>query len=162
MHSYISIKQGNDNLLKFNFTGFYEYLTSIAGGKKSPSSATTIVTDIQNYFLYTNPNSNTALPYYDLLLDMNRLKNYLQHLQNNFQFAATTISEKIRRLRIAIEYTLYKENANECNTIMFMRCTKILTNLSKWGRSITKEIRQQRNQHALVSQQEVCFDQLLI
>ena len=89
MHSYTSIKQGNDNLLKFNFPGFYEYLTSIAGGKKSPSSATTIVTDIQNYFLYTNPNSNTALPYYDLLLDMNHLKNYLQHLQNNFQFAAT-------------------------------------------------------------------------
>ena len=141
--------------MKFDFTGFYDYLTSIAGGKKSPSSAKSIVTDVQNYFYYTNPNSNTTLPYYDLLLDMDHLKNYLQHLQHNFQFAATTISEKIRRLKLAIEYTLHRENADECNTNMFMRCTKILTNLSKWGKSLSREIQQQRNQHALVSVQKV-------
>ena len=114
-----------------------------------------IATDVQNYFYYTNPNSNTTMPYYDLLLDMDHLKNYLQHLQQNFQFAATTISEKIRRLRLAIEYTLHRENSDECNTSMFMRCTKILTNLSKWGKSLSREIQQQRNKHALVSVQKV-------
>lgn len=141
--------------MKFDFNGFNEYLTSIAGGKKSTTAAKSIVTDVQNYFYYTNPAANTTLPYYDLLLDMDHLKNYLQHLQQNFQFAATTISEKIRRLRLAIEYTLHKENSTECNTSMFIRCNKILTNLIKWGKSLSKDIQHQRNKQALVSVQKV-------
>lgn len=143
--------------LHFDFNGFYEYLTSIAGGKKSPTTAKSIVIDVQNYFYFTNPTSNTTMPYYDLLLDMSHLKNYLHHLQQHFQFAATTISEKIRRLRLAIEYTLHTENANECNTSMFIRCTKILTNLTKWGKSLSKDIQQQRNKQALVSAQKVFY-----
>ena len=86
---------------------------------------------------------------------MDKLKNYLEYLQQNFQFAATTISEKIRRLRLAIEYTLHTENANECNTTMFMRCTKILTNLTKWGKSLSREIQQQRNKQAMVLVQKI-------
>ena len=95
------------------------------------------------------------MPYHDLLLNMDKLKNYLEHLQQNFQFAPTTISEKIRRLRLAIDYTLHRENANECNTAMFMRCTKISTNLTKWGKSLSREIQQQRNKQAMVSIQKV-------
>lgn len=98
--------------------------------------------------------SNTPRPYYDLLLDMCNLKNYLQHLQN-FKFAATTLSEKIRRLKLAIEYTLYRENADECDTRMFIRCTKIITNLTKWGKSLSKDIQHQRNKQALLSAEKV-------
>ena len=137
----------------FDYAGFIEYLTSIAGGKKSTTTAKSIVADIQNYFYFTS--SNNRKPCYDLLLDMSHLKNYLQYLQQHFVFAATTISEKIRRLRLAIEYILHTENSDECNTTMFIRCTKILTNLSKWGKSLTKDIQKQRHKQSLVSAQKV-------
>ena len=140
--------------LCFDFNGFTKYLTSIAGGKKSVSTAKAIVADIQNYFCFI---SDSHKPHYDLLLDMENLKNYLQYLQQHFTFAATTISEKIRRLRLAIEYTLHIENSDECDTIMFMRCTKILTNLLKWGKSLSKDIQRQHHKQSVKSAQKVCI-----
>ena len=86
---------------------------------------------------------------------MDNLKNYFHQLQDKFQFAATTISEKIRRLRLAIEYTIHKENPDECNTVMFVRCTKIINNLMKWGKSLCKDVHKQRNKQAIVSAQKV-------
>lgn len=147
--------QSSGPLLCFDYNGFDDYLTSIAGGNKSKTTAKSIVTDIKNYFYFTNPTSEERTPYYDLLLNMSHLKNYLQHLQHNFHFAATTISEKLRRLRLAVDYTLYKENPDECNTAMFMRCTKVITNLSKWGKSLSKDVQKQRHKQSLVSAQKV-------
>ena len=65
------------------------------------------------------------------------------------------MAEKIRRLKLAIEYTLHKENAHECNTTMFIRCTKIITNLTKWGKSLSKDIQQQRNKQTILSAEKV-------
>ena len=144
------INKHTNAALCFDFNGFTKYLTSIAGGQKSVSTAKAIVADIQNYFCFI---SESHKPHYDLLLDMENLQNYLQYLQQHFSFAATTISEKIRRLRLAIEYTLHIENSDESNTIMFMRCTKILTNLLKCGKSLSKDIQKQRHKQSLKSAQ---------
>lgn len=140
--------------LCFDYAEFNEYLTSIAGGMKSKTSAKSIVTDVQKYFYFCDSTSNKN-PYFDLLLNMSHLKNYLQHLQQHFVLAATTISEKIRRLKLAIEYILHKENPDECNTNMFIRCTKIITNLSRWGKSLSKDIQKQRHKQSFVSAQKV-------
>ena len=88
------INKHTNAALCFDFNGFTKYLTSIAGGQKSVSTAKAIVADIQNYFCFI---SESHKPHYDLLLDMENLQNYLQYLQQHFSFAATTISEKIRK-----------------------------------------------------------------
>ena len=142
----------------FDFNGFTEYLTSIAGGKKSVSTAKAIVADIQNYFFFI---SDSHKPHYNLLLDMENLKNYLQYLQQHFTFASTTITEKIRWLRLAVEYTLHIDNSDECDITMFMRCTKILTNLLKWGKSMSKDIQKQRHKQSVKSAQKVCKAMLI-
>ena len=87
---------------------------------------------------------------------MVNLQHYLQHLQNDFQFAPTTLSEKIRRLILAMEYILHKENPDESNAAMFMQITKIINNLSKWKKNLSRDIKYQRNRQALLSTREVC------
>ena len=93
----------------FNVDGFIEYLQSLAGGNKSYSVAKANATDISTFFEQTSHSSVSK--YYDILLDTNNLYKYINHLQNNKHFTANTISDKLRRLRQAIEYTEVSENS---------------------------------------------------
>jgi len=140
----------------FNFDGLFDYLTSIAcdGGKRSLTTAKSILIDIKNYFIFAS--STPGCPQLEDLLNMVNLQQYLQHLQNDFQFAPTTLSEKIRRLILAMEYILHKENPDESNAAMFMQITKIINNLAKWKKNLSRDIKNQRNRQALLSTREVC------
>jgi len=88
------------------------YLTSIAGGRKKKSSATAIV-DIKSYYRFTTPSAAKEKNYYDYLLNLQYLKAYVDYLQQDCALAPTTIAAKIRRLRLAMEYTLFAENPTE-------------------------------------------------
>jgi len=139
----------------FDYLSFMEYLTSIAGGRKNKSSATAIVAEIKTYYKFTTQSATPAKHYYDYLLNLQYLKAYLDYLQEGCQFAPTTISEKIRRLRLAMEFILFTENPTETDTTLFTRTHQLMMHLSKWGKSLSKGIKEQRRKHSLVSAQQV-------
>ena len=132
-----------------------EYLTSIAGGRKNKSSAAAIVAEIKCYYTFIEGFSETAMPYYDYLLNLQYLKAYLDYLQEDCELAPTTVSEKLRRLKLAIEFTLFIENPTETDAVLFTRAHQILMHLSKWGKSLSKGIKEQRRKHSLVSAKQV-------
>ena len=76
-------------------------------------------------------------------------------MQNNKQFTASTVSEKLRRLRQAIEYTEARENNLKVNQELFSRCQLISNLLVKWGKSLHKDIAKLRRKQNIISQQQV-------
>lgn len=137
----------------FDIDGFIDYLQSLAGGNKSYSVAKAIAADISLFFEQTSHSSTST--YYDPLLDTNNLYKYINHLQTNKHFTASTISEKLRRLRQAIEYTEARENSIKIDQELFSRCQRITSQLVKWGKSLHKEISIQRKKQDMISQQQV-------
>jgi len=137
----------------FNIDGFIEYLQSLAGGNKSYSVAKAIATDISTFFEQTSHSSTSK--YYDILLDTNNLYKYISLLQNTKQFTASTISEKLRRLRQAIEYTEVTENSITIDQGLIGRCQRVIGQLVRWGKSLHKEISKQRQRQDVISQQQV-------
>lgn len=81
--------------------------------------------------------------------------NYVKHLQDVKEYAPTTIAEKMRRLQLAIDYTIAMENKDEKNDKMFIRCQRIIKHLEKWRHSLSKDITKQRMKHAIMSEKEV-------
>jgi len=78
----------------FDTNGFIGYLKSIAGGKKSIEVAKAIAHDVAKFFSITPQSSDQN--YYDVLLNVENLYGYINHLQDQKRFAPTTVSEKIR------------------------------------------------------------------
>lgn len=93
--------------------------------------------------------------YYDVLLNIENLYNYINYLQDVKEFAPTTVAEKLRRLQMAIEYTIAKENKEENNDAMFVRCQRIMKHLEKWRHSLSKDITKQRMRHFITSEKAV-------
>jgi len=141
----------------FDYSSFMEYLMSIAGGRKNKQSATAIVAEIKNYFSFITSLASykPGVHYYDDLLNLQHLKAYLDYLQEDCEFAPTTTSEKIRRLRLGMEFTLFHENPTETNTTLYTRTHLIMTHLLKWSKSLSKGIKEQRRRQSLISAQQV-------
>ena len=142
-------------MMEFDFDSFQHYLQSIAGGRKNKTSATAITVELKNYYHFVAPFADSNVHYYDYLLNLKHLKSYLDYLQEDCEFAPTTISEKIRRLRMAMEFVLYKENPMETNTSFFTRTHQIMMHLSKWCKSLSKGIKEQRRKHVFASAKQV-------
>jgi len=134
----------------FDYSTFLQYLTSIAGVRRNKSSAA----DIEHYYNFTGDCLETGKYYYDYLLNLQYLKAYMDYLEDDCELAPTTISEK-SRLRLAIEFTLFLENPMENNAALFTRAHQILMRLSKWSKSLSKRIKEQRLKHSLISTKEV-------
>ena len=86
---------------------------------------------------------------------MENLYSYIDVLQNQSGFAATTIADKLRRMQQAIEYTIITENKDERNDAMFVRCQRVIKHLEKWRHSLRKDIAKQRMKQYLISEKEV-------
>jgi len=102
--------------MDFDYNSFQDYLQSIAGGRKSRKA---IVAELKKYYHFIAPSVDPTMHYYDYLLNLQYLKSYLDYLQEDCDFAPTTVSEKICRLRMAMEFVLYKENPMETDTKLF-------------------------------------------
>ena len=137
----------------FNKDEFIDYLQSLAGGSKSNSVAKAIAADVSLFFQHTSHSSTSN--YYDILLNTSNLYNYINHLQNNKQFTASTVSEKLRRLRQAIEFVESRENSLKLDQKLLSRCQLITSILVKWGKSLHKDISKQRRKQQTISQQQV-------
>ena len=163
------INSSDDHM--FDIEGFVGYLQTIAGGKKTKDVAKSIAADVDKFF-NTSPHSSThryAIPlttecssnhtytnrYYDVLLNIENLYNYIKELQDVKGFAPTTVAEKLRRLQLAVDYTVAIENKEQNNDAMFVRCQRIIKHLEKWRHSLSKDITKQRMKHFITSEKEV-------
>ena len=76
-------------------------------------------------------------------------------LKPSKRFTASTISDKLRAIIHAIDYVMY-EQLEEGNNSTLMKCEQVKEHLKKYGKSLTKDIKKQRNRHALKCSHEVC------
>ena len=74
-----------------------------------PSKA--IAVHVRGYFQFKPPTD----PPHMALINFRALTEYFKHLKSTMKYSATTIADKLRALRQAIEYVQY-QNAGEAGT----------------------------------------------
>ena len=135
----------------FDGSAFKKYLI-VAEGKEE-ESANRINADVAHFFNYASTMSqSTSCNYTDLLLDTHVLLNYFNHLKLEKCLAPTTVADKIKKLHHAIDYTIL-ENKN--NLHLLNECNHVNVLISKWGKSLSKEIKKQRIQQSLRSEKDI-------
>ena len=77
------------------------------------------------------------------------------HLKTTMKFSPTTIANKLRAIRQAIEYVMYEQNAGQGNHATFMKCQEVKDRLKKWGSALTKDNKKQQNNNSRKSSYEV-------
>ena len=131
---------------KFNFTGFTKYLEGIAGGNRNKDVAKAIVRDVKLFFESTPDRSKNDI---DILFNKANLESYFQKLLSERQYKPTTLSEKIRRMKLAIKYVIHSEDSMMTNKELFVKGSRLLELLTQWCLSLSKAIALQRQQHSL-------------
>ena len=124
---------------QFNFEGFNAYLLTPAGGRRSNSAAKAITSDLMMFF-NTTPQSSSDTNKVDTILEKNNLESYIHHIKTTKKYKPTTVAEKIRRLKLAIEYimALYR------NDDYITKGKVMLTLLTTWCHSLSQDISRQR------------------
>ena len=136
----------NVTYTEFNFNGFANYLEGIAGGNRSRETSKAIVADLKLFFLLTPANSSS---YVDRLFNKSNLEGFFHTLITEREYKPTTITEKIRRLKMAIKYVMHTEDSLMKNQELFIRGSILLELMSQWSHSLAKAIALQRQQHSL-------------
>ena len=134
--------------MAFDLQGFEEYLKTYEGGNKDPLPAKAIAAHVKGFFRFTPETS----PPYKALISFQSLQNYFTHLKATLKLCATTIQEKLRAIRQAIDYVSYLHDTNDQ---FVSRCQTVNNRLKVWGKALTKDIRKQRHQNSLKSSYEV-------
>ena len=139
----------------FDIMGFASYLQTLDGGNKETEPAKAIAAHVKGYFQYSTPTK----PPHMALLDFHKLQNYFTHLKSERNLSATTIADKLRAIRQAIEYVQYEQTDEGCSKT-HMKCQEVKDRLKKWGNGLTKDIRRQRNHMSIKSHHEVYMQNL--
>ena len=137
---------GCDNNYKFNFAGFARYLESIAGGNRNKDASKAIVRDVHLFFQNTPAKSRSDI---DRLFNKSNLELFFQKLLSERHYKPTTLSEKIRRMKLAIKYVIHSEDSMMTNKELFVKGSRLLELLTQWCLSLSKAIALQRQQHSL-------------
>ena len=84
-------------------------------------------------------------------MNVHCLRTYVDHLQERSSLTVGTIAEKIRRLKLCVEYAMFLHEDERT----VQRCTRVLQQLTKWRCSLHKEIRQRKGETRVKSKAEV-------
>lgn len=141
----------NKEEVNFNIDGLVSYLQTLDGSNKDYEPAKAIGAHVRGFFQYTPP----TRPSHAALLDFHALTDYFSFLKNERKFSATTISDKLRAIRQAIDYVMYQQSEEGSHSTL-TKCEQVKERLKKWGKALTKDIKKQRTQHALKCSHEVC------
>jgi len=96
--------------------------------------------------------TKTSCSWEDCLLDVQSLRAYVDRLQQGpEQLTASTIAEKIRRLKLCVEYVAFLNEDNK----RIQRCTRVLMHLTKLRTPLRKEIQQRKGELRIRSRAEV-------
>ena len=69
---------------------------------------------------------------------------FFQKLLPERRYKPTTLSEKIRRMKLAIKYVIYAEDSMMTNKELFIKGSRLLELLTQWCLSLSKAIALQR------------------
>jgi len=137
---------------KFNFSAFSSYLEGIAGGNRNKDAAKAIVRDVRLFFQSTPDTSYSDI---EKLFNKSNLENFFQKLLKERQYKPTTISEKIRRMKLAIKYIIHAEDSMLKNKELFIKGNRLLELLTQWCLSLSKAIALQRQQYSLTMSENI-------
>ena len=132
-----------ENGKEFNFKGFSAYLRTPAGGKRNKATAKSITSDVIMFFNTTSQSSSDTSNNIDSLFEKTNLKSFLHHSKTKKNYKPTTLTEKIRRLKLAIEYTMQLNKDKDHYTSRGNYLLKILT---EWCHSLSQDVTKQRKE----------------
>ena len=122
-------------------------MVSCAGGKKKKAAKQT-ASEVIRYLVTVK----FAASWEDCFLDHHSLRHYVVSLQKGPEpLTAGTVAEKIRQLKLAIEYIIYLSEDES----RILKCTKVLHQLSQWQKSLRNEIKQHKAEVRIRSRAEV-------
>ncbi|XP_065906802.1 uncharacterized protein [Dysidea avara] len=98
------------------------------------------------FFQATPATSNSDI---DRLFNKSNLEMFFQKLLSDREYKPTTLSEKIRRMKLAIKYVIHAEDSMMTNKELFIKGSRLLELLTQWCLSLSKAIALQRQQHSL-------------
>ena len=126
---------------KFNFEGFTAYLRSTAGGNRNKSTARSITSDVMMFFSNIAESSKDKnCCKIDMLFNIANLRSFLHFITHEKNYKPTTITEKIRRLKLAIQYIM-SNSKDHCN-----RGNRLLKLLTMWCQSLSQDVTAQRKE----------------
>ena len=130
----------------FDFEQFKAHLQSLTGGDRNEASAKVIVADVRRFFTDEHeiargsqgPNTVSKL------LNIQNIQKFYTTLKQEGK-AATTIAEKLRRVKEAVKFI--KFGLEESDNITHMRAQKVIDFIS--SSKMSNQIKLQRHRHAL-------------
>lgn len=134
------------SLPQFNYDAFMAYLQGIAGGNRSLTTSKSIAADVMKFFSQSARTSTMTDK--DLLLSKKALEAYFVYLKTTKEFKPSTISEKLRRMKMAIRFVIHESDNDPVGDALYLRGQKLLDALTGWGKSLSKPIAVQRQEHS--------------
>lgn len=133
----------------FDIEKFKSFLQGIDGGSKSYEIAKAITNDII-YFFNSIPCSSTSIPMAnDMLLNLENLENFFQSIKKERSYKPTTQQEKLRRLKMAIQFVMREQDSEMTNESLYIRSSQIIKRPNKCIKSLSKAVGKQRQEHGL-------------
>jgi len=113
------------NTESFNYETFTNYLQGIAGGNRSLTTAKSITKDVQTFMAHsTFQGSKSTESDVDLLLNKKAIEAFFIYLKNQ-TYQPTTIAEKLRRIKMAIQFILHQTDSTPVGEKIYIRGQKI-------------------------------------
>lgn len=134
----------------FDTDKFTSYL--IAAESKNEDVARRIANDVVKFF-NTVPHGSNA-KYTDIILNTSSLLSYIHDLRQQ-NLAPSTIIDKLRNLRLVIEYIISEENATMSNVELSRKCEETNKWIQKRAKNLRKDVRLQKFANAIKGEQAV-------
>ena len=99
-----------------------------------------ITSDLIMFFNVTAQSSRDSYSKIGSLFDKTNLESFLYHIKMEKKYKPTTITEKIRRLKLAIQYIMDLSKSKD----HYSRGSTLLKLLTKWCHSLSQDITTQR------------------
>lgn len=134
----------------FDNKTFTSYL--MAAEAKDKDVATRISDDATKFF--NNVTHSSTSSYVDVILNTSCLMEYINMLQQQ-NLAPSTIIDKLRNLRLVIDYIGCKENATMTDKELGCKCEVVQKWLQKRSKALRKDLRMQKFANAIKGEQDV-------
>ena len=138
----------NHGLKGFNPSNYMDHLQSVSGGRKDDKVAKELAQDAIKYLSSIRLMNTT---WQECFMNIQQLHSYIDCLEKKSGLTVGTIAEKIRRLKLCVEYTMLLHDEDTIT----QRCTRVLQQLSKWRSSLRRDIKQRKGEIRIKSKAEV-------
>ena len=138
-----------DEHAEFDYGLFQQYLQGIAGGNRSQETAAAITHDVQLFFDSLSHSSSMQSTSIEFLFNPKNLENFY-HFVKRQQHKPTIASEKLRRVKMAIQFILHETSDSKEDMNLYVKGMHLVTLLTQWTKSLPKAIAIQRQKHGII------------